>query len=80
MATVWPWLWRARTILRFWLGTTRPNTVYSPTARAMSWSVCSSRASTQLPAPSIPAWAATADTVTGLSPEMTLTATPCSAK
>ena len=36
MATVWPWLWRARTIFRFWLGTTRPNTVYSRTAAAMS--------------------------------------------
>ena len=27
MATVWPALCRARTILRFWLGTTRPKTV-----------------------------------------------------
>ena len=36
MATVWPWLWRARTIFRFWLGSTRPKTVYSRTALAMS--------------------------------------------
>ena len=27
MATVWPALCRARTILRFWFGTTRPKTV-----------------------------------------------------
>lgn len=80
MATVWPCRWRARTSLRFWLGVTRPKTVYSRTARAMSSSERRVAASTYFSAPSMPAWRATSETVTGLSPEMTFTATPCSAK
>ena len=31
-------------------------------------------------APAMPAWSATLDTVSGLSPEMTFTVTPCLAK
>ena len=80
MATVWPCFWRARTSLRFWLGVTRPNTVYSRTARSKSASLWRVAASTYFSAPEISACRATSATVTGLSPEMTLTATPCSAK
>ena len=80
MATVFPWSFNAWTNWRFCPGVTRPNTVYFAIAFAISSSVWSVVASTYSSAFTIPASFATSDTVSGLSPEITLTSTPCSAK
>ena len=79
MATVCPVFLRARTRVRFWSGLTRPKTLAFPAASA-SASSDRADASTASSAPAIPARLATSETVVGLSPEMTLTVTPCSAK
>ena len=81
MATVWPRDWRACTIARFCWGVTRPNTEWaSSTSARASWSSGRVRASIGSSAPGTPTRRATAPTVTGLSPEITLTVTPCSPK
>ena len=83
IATVWPRCCRARTIARFWCGVTRPNTVFSSSASASasrSSSPGRRLASMLRSHPASPARRATAPTVTGLSPEITFTVTPWSAK
>ena len=84
MATQCPLPCRAPTMARFCSGVTRPNTSWEAMARANSSEAVSSgssRASMRRgpPPPGAvrPAWAASAPTVVGLSPEMTRTWTPC---
>jgi len=54
--------------------------VYFSQASAIFLSLSSSRASMNLSAFAMPARLATSETVIALSPEMTLTATPCFSK
>ena len=80
MATVWPRACRASIMARFWWGVTRPNTAPAATASdRASGSSGRSLASTHRSAPGTPARRATAATVAGWSPEITLRLTPCSA-
>ena len=77
MATVRPRACRAATMARFWCGLTRPNTEAPSTASAKASPPSgSSRASIPTAAPGTPARRATAATVAGWSPEMTLSSTP----
>ena len=65
----------------FFSGVTRPNTLYFGTIlHSSSISSGSVPASIYVSAPGIPASPAMYETVTGSSPEITLTATPCFAK
>ena len=95
IATMWPRDCSAATMARFCWGVTRPNTVVPSSASASAPPASpapaspaappepgsgSVRASTGSPCTVTPARSATAATVTGLSPEMTLTSTPCSPK
>ena len=81
MATTCPLDCNAPTIARFCCGVTRPNTVCcSSTSASSSWSSGSSRASNPASTSGNPTRAATAATVRGLSPEITLSCTPCSWK
>ena len=80
IATVLPASFKMLMIRRFWSGVTRPSTVFSSTPFLKSTPEPSLVASTHFSAPKIPACFATSDTVSGLSPEMTFTCTPCSAK
>ena len=81
IATVCPRACRALTIACFWCGLTRPNTERSSSrAPSAAGSSGRSRASTGSPAWGRPARAATALTVSGLSPEITFSATPWAAK
>ena len=80
MATVRPAAFMASTSIRFCFGVTRPKTVYCSAAALTSAGVVRVRASTAFSASGMPARMATLATVAGLSPEMTLTCTPCSAK
>ena len=80
MATVWPDFCRACTRSCFCFGVTRPKTVYWQAAALRASSEARVPASTNFSASSMPARLATSETVSGLSPEMTLTLTPCSLK
>ena len=82
MATTCPRRWSACTIARFWCGVTRPNTLPASIAAARaSGSSGRVRASTaSAVTPGTPTAAATTPTVRGLSPEMTLSATPWAVK
>ena len=71
MATVCPAFFNALTRMAFCSGVTRPNTLYFV---ALAASLIPSRL-TYLSAPSTPARFATSETVTGLSPDITLTLT-----
>ena len=73
IATTSPWLWAALTSLRLTSGVTRPNTAMPPASAANPVpSVSMSRASIQWSADGMPQRPAIADTVRGLSPEITL--------
>ena len=80
IATVCPAALSALTRVSFWSGRTRPNTVYFVAASRTSSSVVRVDMSMMSSHFSSPARFATARTVEGLSPEMILTATPCSRK
>ena len=80
IATVFPSSLRILTKDLFWAGVTLPNTVHSVNAFLILSSSVRVVASTYFSAPFIPASIATRDTVTGLSPEITLISTPCFAK
>ena len=80
IATVCFFFCRACTICFFCWGDTRPNTAYRSTASSMSSWVCRVVASTYRSASGSSTRLAMVDTVMGLSPEMTLRVTPCSAK
>ena len=79
--TTCPAFWKAWTSACFFSGVTRPNTLYfGAILQSSSISSGSVPASIYASAPGIPASLAMYETVTGSSPEMTLTATPCFAK
>lgn len=80
MPTVFPCFFKALTNIRFCSGVTRPKTVYRSTASDTARWFTSCLASMYRSASLMPASRATLDTVTGLSPEMTLMSTPLSAK
>ena len=80
MATLCPFACKPSTRLFFCSGVTRPKTVYWLAAWCKSSSVCKVLASIRFSAPSMPAFCAIAETVAGLSPEMTLMVTPCCLK
>ena len=79
MATVWPFFCRAFTSSFFCSGVTRPKTVYFSAASGMSF-LLTRDISTALSQFSTPARRAMPETVSTLSPEMTLQMTPCSLK
>jgi hypothetical protein len=80
IATVWPRACNAHTRARFCSGVTLPKTAWlSATSASASPSSGRRRASYGCSAPASPSLPAMAPTVRALSPEMTLTVTPCSA-
>ena len=76
IATVCPCFFNEFTICFFCLGVTRPNTVYFLTAISISAAFLSFLASIYFSAFLIPAFPATSDAVSGLSPDITITDTP----
>ena len=81
IATTCPRDCSAPTMARFCCGVTRPNTeCASSVSASASCSSGSSRASKPSSAPGSSTRRATAATVRGLSPEITLSVTPCSSK
>jgi hypothetical protein len=84
IATTWPRLCSAVTMARFCCGDTRPNTLRWSTISAIpagsSGRSRASKASVARVTPGTWTAQATAPTVRGLSPEITLRATPCSVK
>ena len=80
IATVCPAFCKIFTILRFSSGFTRPKTVFSNTIFSKSHPSDKFERSTNFLAFLIPAFSATIETVSALSPEITFTSTPCSAK
>ena len=81
MATTWPLDCRAPTIARFCCGVTRPNTEWcSSTSASSSRSSGSVAGVDRVVGAGQADLTATAPTVRGLSPEITLSATPCSSK
>ena len=83
IATTWPFDCNAATIARFCCGVTRPNTECCSSASAMLVDVLGELAGVVTLTVGVreaDALPATAPTVRGLSPEITLSVTPCSSK